>query len=282
MQSRKLALVLAVLAAFMVVDSALAYYNPSTGRFLNRDPIGEPGSILIRQVAARGFIARDPIDDQSNMYRYVRNAPTVRIDPFGLTSDYVWTKCKKDCATTHGLNPDDWKGQQEAYDKGGGFRSCVDGCVKKYPDPEGQCDDGDMGVECWVDYSGLSIACHLGDDWVSCPIVCPSQKDFKKELGPTPPGTYKIDKRRIHPRHQCGWYNLCAYSGSGCKFGGYNEGHPKYPGRDSMGLHPGTVSQGCVTVTKDCWDKLDALVQRGKAKESGGHGRLVVTNAVPQ
>jgi hypothetical protein len=48
-----------------------------------------------------------------------------------------------------------------------------------------------------------------------------------------------------------------------------------------MGLHPGSVSLGCVTVTKDCWDKLDALVQRGKFKQ-GGHGQVVVTNATPQ
>lgn len=66
MQSRKLAVGLAILATLTVVDSALAYYNPSTGRFLNRDPIGEPGAVLVRQVAPQtAFIPRDTIGERS-------------------------------------------------------------------------------------------------------------------------------------------------------------------------------------------------------------------------
>lgn len=275
-----LSLATALLVSFIFVDIASAYYNSRTGRFLNRDPIAEPGSIVIRQVAGRGFIARDPIDDQSNLYRFVRNSPTTRFDPFGLTSDHVWTECKRDCASKHGLNPDDWKGQQGEYDKGGKYRSCVDNCVKKYPDPDSDCAT-EGAVLCWVSYSGLSITCHLGDDWVSCKIVCPEQKDYKKKKGPTPPGTYKIDKYRVHPTHGCGWYNLCPYSGKKCKFRTYAQGHKDHD-RTHLGLHPGTVSWGCLTVEKDCWAKLDALVRRGKLKEAGGHGQVVVNDAVPQ
>ncbi len=40
------------------------YYNPATGRWLNRDPIGEEGGV--------------------NVYGYVANAPTTTVDPFGL------------------------------------------------------------------------------------------------------------------------------------------------------------------------------------------------------
>jgi len=40
------------------------YYDPSTGRFLQRDPIGIAGGL--------------------NVYAYVGNRPTVRIDPLGL------------------------------------------------------------------------------------------------------------------------------------------------------------------------------------------------------
>lgn len=85
MQSRKLALGLAVLAAFMVVDSALAYYNPSTGRFIGRDPIGEPGfRVVQRAVAPTAFLPRDAIRQQRKLDRYVSNAPTNRVDPLGL------------------------------------------------------------------------------------------------------------------------------------------------------------------------------------------------------
>jgi len=40
------------------------YYDPSSGRFLQRDPIGIKGGL--------------------NVYAYVRNGPTIRIDPDGL------------------------------------------------------------------------------------------------------------------------------------------------------------------------------------------------------
>lgn len=42
------------------------FYDPSLGRFLNRDPIGFAGSI--------------------NLYEYASNSPSTRIDPTGLTS----------------------------------------------------------------------------------------------------------------------------------------------------------------------------------------------------
>lgn len=98
MQSRKLMLGLAVLAAFMVVDSALAYYNPSTGRFIGRDPIGEPGAVRLRNVGRppsihqSGFIPRDPASsEEPNTYAYVYNDPVRRIDALGLCCD------KEDC-----------------------------------------------------------------------------------------------------------------------------------------------------------------------------------------
>ena len=40
------------------------YYDPATGRFLQRDPIGVAGGL--------------------NVYEYVRNAPTARVDPDGM------------------------------------------------------------------------------------------------------------------------------------------------------------------------------------------------------
>ncbi len=46
------------------------YYDPATGRFLQRDPIGIEGGL--------------------NVYAYVRNAPTLFVDPDGLRTDMGW------------------------------------------------------------------------------------------------------------------------------------------------------------------------------------------------
>jgi hypothetical protein len=84
--SSKLTVGLAILATLMMVDSALAYYSPSLGRFINRDPIAEPGAMLVRQLPSGGaFIPRDPASsDEPHTYAYVYNDPVRRIDPLGL------------------------------------------------------------------------------------------------------------------------------------------------------------------------------------------------------
>jgi RHS repeat-associated protein len=74
-------------------------YNPSTGRWLSRDPISEPGFILV---------AGDDSDDElgvvpgDNLYAFVVNDSANQIDPFGLAFyaiDGTWTKAK------HKANP---------------------------------------------------------------------------------------------------------------------------------------------------------------------------------
>ena len=46
------------------------FYDPDLGRWLSRDPIGEDGGL--------------------NLYGYVENDPTNRVDPFGLTPVVPW------------------------------------------------------------------------------------------------------------------------------------------------------------------------------------------------
>lgn len=102
MQRRCLcALTAALFVLFIFVDIASAYYNPRTGRFLSRDPIAEPGHVLIRSVANSGtFLPRDPATSASvsstrgfvmpsseaeepHIYRAMRNNPLTWIDPDG-------------------------------------------------------------------------------------------------------------------------------------------------------------------------------------------------------
>lgn len=63
-----------LVAAFtfgIVVDAASAWYNPRTGRFLSRNPISEPGAMMIRQVSppVSSFIARDSLQQTVGLIR---------------------------------------------------------------------------------------------------------------------------------------------------------------------------------------------------------------------
>lgn len=80
--------------AVVTAQSVFAYYNPSTGRFLSRDPAGEPGfqalqiaqgvsQVPIAQQSSR-WISRDSVNPgESNPYRYVLNNPVDYLDPDG-------------------------------------------------------------------------------------------------------------------------------------------------------------------------------------------------------
>lgn len=51
-------------------------YDPSTGRYVQSDPIG--------------------LDGGPNLYAYANNAPTMYTDPLGLSPDYWWRLCNSD------------------------------------------------------------------------------------------------------------------------------------------------------------------------------------------
>jgi RHS repeat-associated protein len=62
------------------------YYSPALGRWLSRDPIAEPGAMLVQRVVVSGahFLPRDPIHANGpNYYRALRNDPIQRVDPDG-------------------------------------------------------------------------------------------------------------------------------------------------------------------------------------------------------
>ena len=67
MKTRLLPIVVALLGLVTVSQDAQAFYNPSTGRWLSRDPIGEVGG--------------------PNLHAFVGNASSGRIDVLGLTAD---------------------------------------------------------------------------------------------------------------------------------------------------------------------------------------------------
>lgn len=80
-------MLLAAFISFTLADAASAYYSPRLGRFLNRDPIGEPGATPVRTGRQpTQFIPRDPIrpDADPNRYAAVRNNPLNLVDPDGM------------------------------------------------------------------------------------------------------------------------------------------------------------------------------------------------------
>ena len=57
------------------------FYSPGQGRFLNRDPINEPGSQLVRDVKKEG-----DIEEEKNLYAFVGNNAISDVDKLGMRS----------------------------------------------------------------------------------------------------------------------------------------------------------------------------------------------------
>jgi RHS repeat-associated protein len=73
---------------------ASAYYDPGVQRWINRDPVGEPGF-----EAVRGQGQAEPAADQ-NQYVFVGNNPVASADPLGLeygTGFAAYQQCINDC-----------------------------------------------------------------------------------------------------------------------------------------------------------------------------------------
>jgi len=146
--------------SMLTAQTAFAYYNPSTGRWLSRDPIGEPGFQTLQMAqgtsqvgpvpAARQssrWVSRDPIsepafkvfsdkyrgafdwDAEKFIYGFVNNNPISATDALGLkTCDEICNDARK--------NPSVSNSQGEM----GGI-VCFDGkkcpCVFEYPSSYG-------------------------------------------------------------------------------------------------------------------------------------------------
>jgi len=84
----------ALFVALWTAQTTSAWYEPSTGRWLTRDPVGEPGFEVLRRAQAvpqpastasspGRWIHRNRPDNE-NRYVFVRNNPVNGIDPEGL------------------------------------------------------------------------------------------------------------------------------------------------------------------------------------------------------
>lgn len=64
--------------ACLLVNPASAFYNPSSGRWLSRDPINEPGLKLLTG-SSSGF----NLSEEKNLHAFVGNAPPASVDHLG-------------------------------------------------------------------------------------------------------------------------------------------------------------------------------------------------------
>ena len=97
--------ILVVLFVLLTAQIASAYYSPSTGRWLSRDPMGEPGFEVLRaantlprdessdSLASARWIQRDAVTTKADieLYTFCQNISTGKIDKLGL-------ECENPCA----------------------------------------------------------------------------------------------------------------------------------------------------------------------------------------
>jgi RHS repeat-associated protein len=91
-----------------VTQFASAMYDPSLGRWINRDPLGETGFEATRHRISPARLVPD-----ANLYAFVRNGPISKVDPEGLVTwdmgpcqDLAFaTVCAQICGS-QGLQPD--------------------------------------------------------------------------------------------------------------------------------------------------------------------------------
>jgi hypothetical protein len=75
------------LVLLLASERAHAFYNPTTGRWLSRDPIGEYGFQITHEDLVKNMVDRTTegvVLESLNAYLFVRNSPTEAVDLLGL------------------------------------------------------------------------------------------------------------------------------------------------------------------------------------------------------
>jgi len=80
----KLMMLMLVLLGVMASREAQAFYNPSTGRWLNRDPLADEAVLRAQQQIQPDRFYQLWIESLQPAYVFVRNSPANLIEPLGL------------------------------------------------------------------------------------------------------------------------------------------------------------------------------------------------------
>ncbi|XP_067040337.1 uncharacterized protein [Acropora muricata] len=128
--------------------------------------------------------------------------------------------------------------------------------------PAGGLSGNPNAVMCTFYRSSDQVTCKKGGSSVTCTTQPPTETRDDKDGGPTPRGEYLIGRRHTHWRKKIDWYNL--FPKKEDNSGYYSSTQPTETGRSHMGLHPGSVSLGCVTVKEGtCWDNIHSVIDSG-------------------
>lgn len=84
---KRIFLPLVVTAVLLSIISAKAFYDPSIGRWVNRDPLGDIAS-PVNKIYLDGDVGE--MLEGPNLYAFVRNNPVDNADPFGLACGSGW------------------------------------------------------------------------------------------------------------------------------------------------------------------------------------------------
>jgi len=120
---RNLAILLLVL---LTTQAALAYYSPSTGRWPNRDPLGDQ-PFLREQSKGKTWQVQQHLNEQAKLpgYLFVRNDPVGVIDCSGLKTLSVG-KCEVVVFYGHGTQGHPYKFDFEGPCTAAAFIGCYD------------------------------------------------------------------------------------------------------------------------------------------------------------
>lgn len=111
------------------------------------------------------------------------------------------------------------------------------------------------------------------------PTVPAAAASDTEENGPLPVATYLIDTYRVHESIGCEWFNLHAPLEDGTGYYGYGDRWYTFRNRRSgFGLHPGTRSNGCVTISgpydSSNWEAVQSYVASGYLAYLGNNGKI--------
>ena len=88
-----------------------------------------------------------------------------------------------------------------------------------------------------------------GNTITTVDLIAPTETDDTATGGPTPYGEFLIGQRYNHATHDIDWYKLYPRMQNNSGYFGYTAATET--GRSAMGLHAGSISEGCVTVDAD-------------------------------
>ncbi|XP_032227125.1 uncharacterized protein LOC116610374 isoform X2 [Nematostella vectensis] len=163
---------------------------------------------------------------------------------------------------TRGLGCGGWRASKP--------RITIPSCCPESKSPSGGPKVNSGAAVCYFYRSTLRVKCIKGSSERTCTAVQAGGN------GPTPYGEYLIGTQSTSTNYAgLDWYNL--YPKKEDNSGYYPYHQPNHQGRSHMGLHPGRVSLGCVTVKAggcssgdvscynrdSCWRQIKSIVNSG-------------------